>query len=422
MTDFDKARALLRRFKGDSYLFGTGVLSCVGKVVAAIGKRAVLVRGTFSGSDNYVEVISDSLSESGVELVGEIRGAKPNCPREDLSRISNQLKNADPDVVISFGGGSTIDATKAAEVLRTLSGEIDAYFGTGLVTKALTKSGKSLTPHVAIQTAASSAAHLTKYSNITEVSTGQKKLIVDEAIVPAHPVFDYQVTYSATTDLTADGAMDGIAHCLEVLYGSVGKPFYNKMEEVAGTGIALVVKYLPRVIDNPRDKEAREALCLATDIGGYSIMTGGTNGGHLTSFSLVDILSHGRACAIMNPYYTVLFAPAIEEPLRLVGKIYREAGLTKADIENLEGRELGIAVAEAMFELARRIGLPTRLGEVDGFSKEHIDRALTAAKEPQLKMKLQNMPVPLTAEMVDEYLRPVLEAARDGDLTVIKNV
>jgi len=422
MTDFDKARALLRQFKGDSYLFGTGVLSCVGKVVAAIGKSAVLVRGTFSGSDNYVEVISDSLSESGVELVGEIRGAKPNCPREDLSRISNQLKNADPDVVISFGGGSTIDATKAAEVLRTLSGEIDAYFGTGLVTKALTKSGKSLTPHVAIQTAASSAAHLTKYSNITEVSTGQKKLIVDEAIVPAHPVFDYQVTYSATTDLTADGAMDGIAHCLEVLYGFVGKPFYNKMEEVTGTGIALVVKYLPRIIDNPRDKEAREALCLATDIGGYSIMTGGTNGGHLTSFSLVDILSHGRACAIMNPYYTVLFAPAIEQPLRLVGKIYREAGLTKADVENLEGRELGIAVAKAMFELARRIGLPTRLGEVDGFSKEHIDRALTAAKEPQLKMKLQNMPVPLTAEMVDEYLRPVLEAARDGDLTVIKNV
>jgi hypothetical protein len=37
-------------------------------------------------------------------------------------------------------------------------------------------------------------------------------------------------------------------------------------------------------------------------------------------------------------------------------------------------------------------------------------------------MKLENMPVPLTAEMVDEYMRPVLEAARDGDLSRIKNV
>ena len=151
-------------------------------------------------------------------------------------------------------------------------------------------------------------------------------------------------------------------------------------------------------------------------------MIGGTNGGHLTSFSLVDILSHGRACAIMNPYYTVFFAPAIEEPLRLVGSIYQEAELTKADIENLKGRELGIAVAEAMFELARRVGLPTQLSEVKGFSQNHIDRALTAAKNPQLKMKLQNMPVPLTAEMVDEYMGPVLKAATDGDLTIIRNV
>ncbi len=449
-ASFDQARALLRQFKGDSYLFGAGVLSRVGKVVAAIGKkaaprpgqRAALVRETFAGSDEFVQVIRDSLSESRVSLRHQFKGARPNCPREDLFRIAGELATAEPDVVISFGGGSTIDATKAAVVLSTLGPRlrggklvpaeagIDSYFGTGLVTKALAESGKSpstvlgagLTPHVAIQTAASSGAHLTKYSNITDVSTGQKKLIVDEAIVPAYPVFDYEVTYSAPPNLTADGAMDGIAHCLEVLYGAVGKAFYGKAAEIAGSGIALAVKYLPRVMANPRDKEAREALCLATDLGGYAIMIGGTNGGHLTSFSLVDILTHGRACAIMNPYYTVFFAPAIEEPLRLVGSIYRQAGLTKVDMEKLQGRELGIAVAEAMFELARRIGFPIRLNEVPGFSQAHIDRALIAAKNPQLKMKLQNMPVPLTADMVDEYMRPVLEAAQDGDLSAIKNV
>ena len=422
MTDFDKARALLREFKGDSYLFGAGILRSVGEVVASIGKKAALVRETFEGSDSFVKVVSDSLSASRVNLVAEIRGAGPNCPREDLFRIAEELRAAGPDVVISFGGGSTIDGTKAAEVLRSLGGEIDSYFGTGLVSEASANSGKSLTPHVAIQTAASSGAHLTKYSNITDVSTGQKKLIVDDAIVPAYPVFDYEVTYGAPSDLTADGALDGIAHCLEVIYGAVGKPDYDKIQDVAGTGIALVVKYLPSVIENPRDKEAREALCLATDLGGYSIMIGGTNGGHLTSFSLVDVLTHGRACAIMNPYYTVFFAPAIEGPLRVVGKIYKDAGLTEADIENLKGRELGVAVAEAMFEFARKVGFPTRLGEVEGFGQAHIDRALTAAKNPQLKMKLQNMPVPLTAEMVDEYMGTVLEAARDGDLTVIKNV
>jgi len=428
MSDLDRARALLHEFKGDAYLSGAGVLARVGGVVASLGKRAALVRDTFPGSDDFVRTIRDSAAGAGIAVAGEIKGAGPNAPREDLFRITDELEALDPDVIISFGGGSTIDAAKAAEVLRTLGAdkvhppEIDDYFGTGLVTRAVTESGKSLTPHVAIQTAASSGAHLTKYANITDVSTGQKKLIVDEAIVPTRPVFDYEVTYGAPPALTADGALDGIAHSLEVLYGAVGKPYYAKVVDVAATGIGLVVSCLPRALENPRDPEAREALCLATDLGGYAIMLGGTNGGHLTSFSLVDILSHGRACAMMNPYYTVFFAPAIEDPLRMVGRIYQDAGLTTADVERLSGRELGVAVAEAMLEFSQRIGFPTRLSEVEGFSQAHIERALTAAKNPQLRMKLQNMPVPLTAEMVDEYMGPVLEAARDGDLRLIKNV
>jgi len=422
MTDFKKARELLHEFKGDSYLFGPEVLPEVGQRIAAAEKKAALIRGTFAGSDDYVEIIRNSLAESGVDLVAEIKGARPNCPREDLFRIAENLRETDADVIISFGGGSTIDAAKAAEVLRTLNGDIDTYFGTGLVTRVLQESSKFLTPHMAIQTVAGSAAHLTKYSNITDISTGQKKLIVDDAIVPAYPVFDYKVTYSTPPELTADGALDGISHSLEVLYGAIGKPHYDKIEEIADICIRLVVNYLPRSINNPMDKEAREALCLATDLGGYSIMIGGTNGGHLTSFSLVDILPHGRACAVMNPYYTVFFAPAIERPLRFVGKIYQEAALTGADIDALKGRDLGIAVAEAMFELARRIGFPTRLSDIERFGRQHIDRALAAAKNPQLKMKLQNMPVPLRSEMIDDYMGPILEAARDGNLSVIKNV
>lgn len=422
MSGFRRARALLHEFRGDAYLYGHGLLSRVGEVAGDAGQGAALVRGTFPGSDGFVQTIRDSLTNAGVELVGEVRGARPNAPREDLLRITDELRALSYEVIISFGGGSTIDATKAAEVLRTLGGGIDDYFGAGLVSNALTEGGSSLTPHLAIQTIASSAAHLTKYSNITDFSTGQKKLIVDEAIVPVRALFDYAVTYGAPRALTVDGALDGIAHCLEVLYGAVGKPSYPQVEEVAGAGIDLVVNYLPRLVEHPEDREAREAICLATDLGGYAIMLGGTNGGHLTSFSLVDVLSHGQACAIMNPYYTVFFAPAIQGPLRLVGKIYRDAGLTTADIENLSGRELGVAVAEAMLELARRIGVPTRLSQVEGFGDHHIERALAAAKSPQLKMKLESMPVSLTAAMVDEYMEPVLEAARDGDLALIRNV
>jgi alcohol dehydrogenase class IV len=332
MTNFDQARTLLHQFKGDTYLHGLNVLPQVGLVTAQQGRKAVLIRNTFPGSEAFTRAIKDSLTASGVQLLGEAEGAAPNAPREDLFRIAEALIDLQPDVLISFGGGSTIDATKAAEVLRTLGGSIDDYFGTGLVSQVAASSGKKLAPHVAIQTASSSAAHLTKYSNITDVSTGQKKLIVDGAIVPPRPVFDYTVTFDAPISLTSDGALDGISHSLEVLYSAVGKPEYATVEAVAAECIRLIVNYLPQVLVNPRDSVGREALGLATDLGGYSIMLGGTNGAHLTSFSLVDLMSHGRACGMLNPYYTVFFAPAVTAPLRVVGQIYRDAGYTRADI------------------------------------------------------------------------------------------
>jgi alcohol dehydrogenase len=422
MSEFETARHLLKEFKGESYCFGNWILSQVGPITRKSGKNAILISSGFFGIDRYLLAIRQSLRNAQVELKVHIRGAHPNAPREDVFRIQQELQKQNPQTIISFGGGSTIDAVKAAEVLRTLGGDLESYFGTGKVSETLQKTGKQLSPHIAIQTAAGSAAHLTKYSNITDLTTGQKKLIVDEAIVPAYPMFDYQVTHTASPDLTADGAMDGIAHCVEVLYGSLGKACYEQIERIMVTALQLVLKHLPQVLQNPVDETGREALCLATDLGGYAIMLGGTNGGHLTSFSLVDILAHGRACAIMNPYYTVFFAPVIERPLRIMGKIYHQAGCLSKDPSGLSGRDLGVVVAEGMFAFARRIGFPTRLGDVKGFTQDHIQRALAAAKNPQLKMKLENMPVPLTAEMVDEYLGRVLEGARDGNLQVIQNI
>jgi alcohol dehydrogenase class IV len=422
MAEFDKARQLIRQFKGDSYLSGYGVLPRVGELAAGLGRRAVLVRDTFPGSDDYAATIRRSLEGAGVEVIGVLDGAAPNAPREDLFRIADGLKELAPDFYVSFGGGSTIDAAKAADVLRVLGGSIDDYFGTGLVTEALRAAGKRLTPHLAIQTASSSAAHLTKYSNITDIHTGQKKLIVDEAIVPPRAAYDYEVSFGSPASLTADGALDGFSHSLEVLYGAVAKPYYELMQEVARETFRLVLEYLPRVLDNPRDREGREALALATDLGGYAIMLGGTNGAHLTSFSLVDILSHGRACIMMNPYYTVFYAPAVTEPLRLAGATLAEAGTAPASVVELSGREAGLVVADGIRAFEKRVRIPTTLAEVPGFTDAHIERALTAAKNPQLRMKLQNMPVPLTPELVDEYMGPVLEAGKTGDLSIIKNL
>ena len=234
MSFIDQARELLANFKGGNYINGPGVLSRLPDIFAFYGKKVLLVRNTFAGSEDFLQVARSCLHAVDAVVV-ETDGAQPNAPREDLQRILEETQRTEPDVLLCFGGGSTIDAVKAAQVLYGLGGEIDEYFGTGLVSQAMKTSGKKLLPHIAIQTVASSAAHLTKYSIITDVQKGQKKLIIDEAIVPEKSLFDFQVTYGTPISLTIDGALDGISHCLEFLYSSVGKENYDLVEKVAGT-------------------------------------------------------------------------------------------------------------------------------------------------------------------------------------------
>lgn len=86
------------------------------------------------------------------------------------------------------------------------------------------------------------------------------------------------------------------------------------------------------------------------------------------------------------------------------------------------GRELGVVVASVMIVFGKTTGFPAAPQEAPGFSDEHIRRGLAAAKNLQLKMKLENMPVRLTAETLDENVGPILQAAKTGDLQGIKNV
>ena len=421
----EKARKLLRNFKGDNYLFGLNKLDQIGAIAAEYGQKALLV-----SNETYLKPVTEqvlaSLKENNVSLAGNrlAPDAKPNTPREDVYRVESYILHYQPDCIIAIGGGSNIDCGKAANVLATLgemSPEIEDYFGTGLVTKALKESGKKLLPFIAIETSASSGAHLTKYANITDPVVGQKKLIVDEAIIPEKPVFDYAVTASMPKSLTIDGALDGIAHTLEVFYGA-GEDKFELTSEITSTALDLIFNYTKKALENPEDLEAREALGLATDLGGYAIMVGGTNGAHLTSFSLVDITSHGRACGIMNPYYTVFFAPAIEKQLKVIASVLQKNGFISEDIDKYSGRELGELVANGLVSFNQSIGAPYKLTDLKTFSDLHIKRALEAAKNPQLDMKLKNMPIPLNADLIDEYMGPILEAAKTGDFSGIKNL
>jgi alcohol dehydrogenase len=417
----DKARSLITTFKQQNYIFGLGCLEQIGSLCQDLGDKVLVVTSLQDRDPKSFKILSDSLERAGLHTVGHTPTARPNSPQEDVFRIKQTILSIKPDMVLTASGGSGIDATKAAIVLATLGGNLDDYFGLGKVADSALSQGKELLPFVAVQTASGSAAHLTKYSNITDFQTFQKKLIIDEAVVPKRCLFDYSLTQSMSSSFTCDGAFDGLSHCLEVYYGA--RPYvFPEIEEITLTGIELILAYLEKAVVDPEDKEAREALGLATDLGGYAIMIGGTNGAHLTSFSFVDVLSHGRACAILNPYYTVFFAPAIPKQLHMLIELFCKYHIATDDDLNKEGKKLGEAVANGLITLSRRVGYPTTLSEIKGFTAEHITKAVQAAKDPQLASKLQNMPVPMTAEIVDRYMRLVLESAQNGDFSLIQTL
>jgi len=108
--------------------------------------------------------------------------------------------------------------------------------------------------------------------------------------------------------------------------------------------------------------------------------------------------------------------------LKKVAKIYQNANYIEEDTEKLNGRKLAEAVAQGMIKLSKSIEFPITLKEI-GATDEHIEKMINAAKDPQLKMKLQNMPIRMdSAGAVDKLMRPTLEAAFFGDISLIPNL
>jgi len=94
----ETAYALLREWKGDSYIFGLDVLDKVGPLAASLGKTALVVSNT-----TYLKPVADqvvkALKDANVSLAGGVIApdAKPNAPREDVYRLESYILHYKPD-------------------------------------------------------------------------------------------------------------------------------------------------------------------------------------------------------------------------------------------------------------------------------------------------------------------------------------
>jgi alcohol dehydrogenase class IV len=178
----------------------------------------------------------------------------------------------DADGIVAVGGGSAIDTAKYA-------------------------SAQSAKPVVHVPTTYSGAEWTTFYG----VRSADR--IIRGGGAGAHPVaivYDVDLTLDLPADVTAGTALNGLAHCAEALYAERHSP---EGDEQALLGAPLIASALPRVLERPGDRAAREELLRGAMHAGHALGLAGLALAHAMAQALggTSGLPHGAMNALCLP-------------------------------------------------------------------------------------------------------------------------
>jgi alcohol dehydrogenase class IV len=166
--------------------------------------------------------------------------------------------------------------------------------------------------------------------------------------------------------ITAETGMDALSHNLEAY---LSKGYHPMADAIAMLGICMAVDNLPVAVANGQDVEARQEMMMASTMGATAFQKGlGVIHSLAHPLSSVAGVSHGLANAVMMPQALRFNAEATPDRVADVA-----AALGSEDVS-------GEGAAQAVIELCRQIGLPTRLGEA-GVTKEMIPRLTEKAMQ-----------------------------------------
>ena len=395
------AEKILQGWKPTRIHFGEGSVNKVGEVISQYSNKVLLIIGGGSVKQSgALDKILKALAESSIDY-RLVTGVEPNPSKETVYRIVYHLLAGDFKCMLAIGGGSVMDASKAAGILATTrEGELDEYFGVGLVSKKI----KKIMSLIVIPTTSGSGSEVTKFSVITDTKLGVKKLMIDPAIIPEQAIVDPELTYSCDKHVTLVSGLDTMTHLIEGYFNTVDEGADPAANDRALMGLSLLFEALPCVVQNPSDKEGRRNMALASVLGGTVLFFKQAGGPHLNSFSWCNVMDHGEACAVMLPYYAAYYAPVVMEKLRKVSEILgvQDSGDPARDF------------AEGLLDFYRRLDFPLTLKEFEDFSKDLIEKAVVDAS--QNKMKLEAMPRPIPDDRSEQILRTIIESAFEGTL------
>ena len=284
-------------------IFGAGSLSRLGKMAKEKGKSVLLVTGSGKVPIDYP---LNLLHEEGLKVsIFRVPG-EPDL--DTLQRGLQQARNDGCDLVISLGGGSVIDTGKAIAVLLTNPGEITDYLE--VVGKGLQLVNPA-TFMIAVPTTAGTGSEVTRNAVISVPERKVKVSMRSPYLLPSIALVDPQLTLSTPPVVTAASGMDALTQNLEAFTTGAHNPISDIF---AHEGLRLVARSIRRVYAHGEDEQAREAMALASLLGGLSLANSGLGAVHGFAGVLGGMYpkaAHGKICAALLPAVVKVNATAI---------------------------------------------------------------------------------------------------------------
>ena len=312
---------------------------------------------------------------------------------DDVARIREAIEQSASTEVVAIGGGSVLDAAKAAWAAHQSGLDVSELFGSGKISERFP--GREFKRIIAVPTTAGTGSEVTPYANIVDRAAGVKRLIADRQIVPRMALIDPYYGRSMPDSLTAATALDALTHNIESLLNTGAPETMFSSNELAVYAVRLIRDNLPRVFRDPNDVNARERLCAAATIGGMQISDRPTSLPHLGSFSFFGQVPHGIAAAMLLPPFWRYY---------LAEKAVAKRTMLLADIFPAKTPDEVVSSVAAF--ISKYAGVPA-LSALPCFDEAMVDKiASDAIKNP---MKLASAPRPVALESAAEIISGILK-------------
>jgi alcohol dehydrogenase len=301
--------------------FGQGISRQVGAVTKNLieAKARASTRGALVIIDpglkgaKWLNEILKSIQEIGLQYTA-FEDVKPNPKDEDVYKAAALLTNKEFGAIIAIGGGSTIDTAKTASLIATHAGKVTDYSGWAKVPGPIL-------PLVAIPTTAGSGSEATCWAVITETHSHTKIAIGDPNLAPTVALVDPTLTVSLPSAMTAATGMDVLTHSIEAYISPLSSPLNDLL---ALEAIRLVARNLLDAVNNGDDLAAREAMMLASTLGGIAINNADVAGVHCLSEGMGGLYDapHGLLNAILLPYFMTVWQSGCPERFALIAEAF----------------------------------------------------------------------------------------------------